>query len=209
MPVLSIPVVFIEGAGPQTLTHPRWCRRFVHAGYEPVDPRDYPAVPARPIARHGKPTAPDSADQYAQLIDRLPTLPILVGFSSGALVAQKLLAYGLGIAAVAIDAARIPVSTIGQNNSPAGRHSASAPACVPDVSGPLLFLHDGSDHTVGNGSAVSAFEHLRRPGSVTEIHRIPQHDEFGGHKGRSVDLAAAALAWLSYHAVRADKLVLR
>ncbi|MFC5187411.1 alpha/beta fold hydrolase [Actinomadura harenae] len=72
----------------------------------PGDPETVAEARANPesIADHG---IDDVVEHYAGIIGKLDGPPVLVGHSFGGVIAQKLLARDLAVAAVAIDAAQI------------------------------------------------------------------------------------------------------
>jgi pimeloyl-ACP methyl ester carboxylesterase len=107
-----IPVVFIHGLWLHATSWGPWVELFREAGYEPIapgwpgDPDTVEASRANPdaLADHG---IDEVTGHYAQIIERLPTRPVLVGHSFGGMIAEKLLGEDYGAGAVAIDAAQI------------------------------------------------------------------------------------------------------
>jgi pimeloyl-ACP methyl ester carboxylesterase len=134
-----IPVVFIHGLWLHATSWGPWVELFRDAGYEPIapgwpgDPDTVEAARANPdaLADHG---IDEVTGHYAQIIDQLPTAPVLVGHSFGGMIAQKLLGEGYGAGAVAVDAAQIkgvlplPLSSLHATlpvfKNPANNHKA-------------------------------------------------------------------------------------
>lgn len=136
---MATPVMFIHGLWLHASSWEPWVHYFRDAGYDPVAPgwpgdgdtveasRAYPDA----IGDHG---IDDVTRHFAGLIASLPSPPILIGHSFGGMIAQKLLGQGLGLAAIAIDAAQIkgvlpvPLSalraTLPVFKNPANRHHA-------------------------------------------------------------------------------------
>jgi pimeloyl-ACP methyl ester carboxylesterase len=132
-------VIFIHGLWLHASSWQPWSDLFAREGYQPLMPgwpgdsttvaesRDNPES----VADYG---VDDVVDHYAAIIAELPTRPILIGHSFGGMVAQKLLAQDLAVAAVAIDAAQIkgvlplPLSalrsTLPAFKNPANKHKA-------------------------------------------------------------------------------------
>jgi len=134
-----IPVLFIHGLWLHATSWEPWVELFRDAGYEPIapgwpgDPNTVEAARANPeaLADHG---INEVTDHYAQIIEALPTPPVIVGHSFGGMIAEKLLGQGYGSAAVAIDAAQIkgvlplPLSALHSTlpvfKNPANKHKA-------------------------------------------------------------------------------------
>ncbi len=133
------PVVFIHGLWLHASSWQPWADLFAREGYQPLmpgwpgdgdtvaDARENPES----VADYG---VNDVVDHYAAIIAALPAKPILIGHSFGGMIAQKLLAQELAVAAVAIDAAQIkgvlplPLSALRSTlpvfKNPANRHKA-------------------------------------------------------------------------------------
>ena len=136
---MATPVLFIHGLWLHASSWEPWMHLFRDAGYEPLAPGwpgdgdtvEASRANADAISDHG---IDDVADHFAQIIGTLDAPPILIGHSFGGMIAQKLLGRGLGVAAVAIDAAQIkgvlpvPLSalraTLPVFKNPANRHRA-------------------------------------------------------------------------------------
>lgn len=136
---MATPVLFIHGLWLHASSWEPWMHLFRDAGYEPLAPGwpgdgetvEASRADAEAIGDHG---IDDVTDHFAAIIATLPAPPILVGHSFGGMIAQKLLGRGLGVAAVAIDAAQIkgvlpvPLSalraTLPVFKNPANRHRA-------------------------------------------------------------------------------------
>jgi len=105
------PVVFIHGLWMHTSSWDRWVALFNDNGYDAINP-GWPGdgSTAAEQRANGDRVAgvgvQQVTDHYAQIIRSLPAKPIVIGHSFGGLIAQKLLAEGLAVAAVAIDPAQ-------------------------------------------------------------------------------------------------------
>ncbi|HTH71731.1 MAG TPA: alpha/beta hydrolase [Candidatus Pristimantibacillus sp.] len=105
------PVVFIHGLWLHSSSWDPWVKLFRRLGYEPIAP-GWPYEPddihearlqMEAVASVG---LDDVTEHYGRIIRQLDSMPILIGHSTGGLVAQKLLGNDLGRAAVAIDSAQ-------------------------------------------------------------------------------------------------------
>jgi pimeloyl-ACP methyl ester carboxylesterase len=102
------PVVFIHGLWLLPSSWANWAEFFKHAGYAPLTP-DWPDDPATVEEARANPkifakkTLKQVAEHTAEIIDALDTKPVILGHSTGGLVAQMLAGRGLAAATVAID----------------------------------------------------------------------------------------------------------
>src|SRR5262245_49855956 len=102
------PVVFIHGLWVLPSSWDRWADFFKQAGYAPLTP-DWPDDPATVAAARANPdvlakkTLKQVADHTAEIIRTLDEKPVVMGHSTGGLVAQMLAGQGLSAATVAID----------------------------------------------------------------------------------------------------------
>jgi len=102
------PVVFIHGLWLLPGSWANWADLFKRAGYAPLTP-DWPDDPetvdrarANPDVLAGK-TLEQVADHTTEIITALDSKPVLMGHSTGGLLAQMLAGRGLSAATVAID----------------------------------------------------------------------------------------------------------
>jgi len=104
----ATPVVFIHGLWLLPSSWDRWAALFEAAGYValtpdwPGDPTTIEAARAEPEVLAGK-TLDQVADHATAVIRSLDRKPVLVGHSTGGLVAEMLAGRGLAAATVAID----------------------------------------------------------------------------------------------------------
>ena len=102
------PVVFIHGLWLLPSSWDNWAERFEEAGYVavtpswPDDPETVDEARAHPEVLAGK-TLKQIADHVAEVIQALDRKPIVMGHSTGGLLAQMLADRGLSLATVAID----------------------------------------------------------------------------------------------------------
>ena len=102
------PVVFIHGLWLLPSSWAAWAEFFEHAGFAPLTP-DWPDDPVTVDAARAEPEvlAGKSLDQIAdhtgEIIRALDAKPVVMGHSTGGLVAQMLAGRGLAAATVAID----------------------------------------------------------------------------------------------------------
>ena len=102
------PVVFIHGLWLLPSSWAKWADFFTHAGYAPLTP-DWPGDPETVEQARANPsvlakkTLKQIADHTAEIIKALNKKPVLVGHSTGGLVAQMLGGEGLAATTVAID----------------------------------------------------------------------------------------------------------
>lgn len=108
----NTPVVFIHGLWLHASSWQPWVDLFRDAGYEPIAP-GWPHEPDSVEDARAHPEAVaniginDAVGHYADLMDGLGALPVVIGHSFGGLIAEKLLGQDLAAAAVAIDPAQI------------------------------------------------------------------------------------------------------
>jgi pimeloyl-ACP methyl ester carboxylesterase len=102
------PVVFIHGLWLLPSSWAAWAEFYEQAGYAPLTP-DWPGDPvtvdqarAEPEVLAGK-SLRQVADHTAEVIAALDTKPVVMGHSTGGLLAQMLAGRGLAAATVAID----------------------------------------------------------------------------------------------------------
>jgi non-heme chloroperoxidase len=102
------PVVFVHGLWLLPSSWDRWAEFFDQAGYAALTP-DWPDDPptveqarAEPEVLGGK-SLKQVADHTAEVVAALSTKPVVMGHSTGGLVAQMLAGRGLSAATVAID----------------------------------------------------------------------------------------------------------
>jgi pimeloyl-ACP methyl ester carboxylesterase len=104
----STPVVFIHGLWLLPSSWAPWADFFARAGYAPLTP-DWPDDPATVEAARAEPevlagkTLQQVADHTVEVIRALDRKPVVMGHSTGGLVAQMLAGRGLSAATVAID----------------------------------------------------------------------------------------------------------
>jgi pimeloyl-ACP methyl ester carboxylesterase len=107
---MTSPVLFVHGLWLHASSWQPWQDFFAAEGYEtsapgwPGDPDTVEESRQQPerLAGHG---IEEITDHYAVIIATMPERPILIGHSFGGVLVEKLLGQGLGVAAVAIDAA--------------------------------------------------------------------------------------------------------
>src|SRR5262245_50558037 len=102
------PVVFIHGLWVLPSSWDNWADFFKQAGYAPLTP-DWPDDPATVAAARANPdvfakkTLKQIADHTTEVINALDQKPVVMGHSTGGLLAQMLAGQGLAAATVAID----------------------------------------------------------------------------------------------------------
>jgi pimeloyl-ACP methyl ester carboxylesterase len=105
----NTPIVFVHGLWVLPSSWANWASFFKRAGYPPLTP-DWPDDPATVEEARANPkvfakkTLKQVADHTTEIINGLDTKPVLVGHSTGGLLAQMLAGRGLAAATVAIDA---------------------------------------------------------------------------------------------------------
>src|SRR5918992_5112138 len=104
----STPVVFVHGLWLLPSSWAKWADVFKQAGYAPLTP-DWPDDPETVEAARANPdvlankTLKQVADHTADVIGKLEKKPVVMGHSTGGLLAQILAGRGLSAATVAID----------------------------------------------------------------------------------------------------------
>src|SRR5437763_393696 len=104
----STPVVFIHGLWLLPSSWDAWADFFRQAGYAPLTP-DWPDDPATVEAARAEPevvakkTLKQVADHTTEIINALNKKPVVMGHSTGGLLAQMLAGRGLSAVTVAID----------------------------------------------------------------------------------------------------------
>jgi non-heme chloroperoxidase len=104
----NAPVVFIHGLWVLPSSWANWVDFFKQAGYAPLTP-DWPDDPATVEEARANPdvlakkTLKQVADHTSEIINALDKKPVVMGHSTGGLLAQMLAGRGLSAATVAID----------------------------------------------------------------------------------------------------------
>ena len=104
----TTPVVFVHGLWLLPSSWASWADLFTRAGYAPLTP-DWPDDPETVEQARANPdvlarkTLKQVADHTADVIGKLQKKPVVMGHSTGGLVAQMLAGQGLSAATVAID----------------------------------------------------------------------------------------------------------
>lgn len=102
------PVIFIHGLWLLPSSWTKWADFFRQAGYAPLTP-DWPGDPETVAQARANPsvfarkTLKQIADHIAEIIRALKKKPVVVGHSTGGLVAQMLGGQGLAAATIAVD----------------------------------------------------------------------------------------------------------
>jgi pimeloyl-ACP methyl ester carboxylesterase len=102
------PVVFIHGLWLLPSSWANWADFFAQAGYAPLTP-DWPDDPATVEEARANPTVfakktlKQVADHTSEIIDALDKKPVVMGHSTGGLLAQMIAGRGLAAVTVAID----------------------------------------------------------------------------------------------------------
>ncbi|GAB7183961.1 hypothetical protein ATKI12_3792 [Kitasatospora sp. Ki12] len=134
------PVVFVHGAWFHALCWEAWAQRFTARGFTVVAPGWPGELPTADEARRRPDRLPDLGlaaltEHFTGVVGEFDNPPVLIGHSVGGLVVQRMLADGLGRAAVAIASAPIngvplPSPLAGPGAPPeekAGREGAQLP----------------------------------------------------------------------------------
>jgi pimeloyl-ACP methyl ester carboxylesterase len=102
------PVVFIHGLWLLPSSWDNWADLFRQAGYAPLTP-DWPDDPATVEEARANPdvlankTLEEVADHTTEIVNALNKKPVMIGHSTGGLVAEMLAGRGLSAATVAVD----------------------------------------------------------------------------------------------------------
>jgi pimeloyl-ACP methyl ester carboxylesterase len=105
-------VVFVHGLWIHSDAWQPWVELYRSAGYNAIAP-GWPGDSDSADGTRKNPAAvankgiDDITGGYLDVIDRLPASPVVIGHSFGGLIAQKLLAQGAAVAAIAIDPGQI------------------------------------------------------------------------------------------------------
>src|SRR5262249_37933920 len=104
----NAPIVLIHGLWVLPSSWANWVELYKQAGYAPLTP-DWPDDPATVEEARANPevfakkTLEQVAEHTTEVINALDTKPVVMGHSTGGLVAQMLAGRGLSVATVAID----------------------------------------------------------------------------------------------------------
>src|SRR5262245_41958599 len=104
----ATPVVFVHGLWLLPSSWANWADFFQEAGYPPLTP-DWPDDPETVEGARAEPevlankTLKQVADHTAEVIRALDRKPVVMGHSTGGLIAQMLAGQGLSVVTVAID----------------------------------------------------------------------------------------------------------
>ncbi|MFG1869199.1 alpha/beta hydrolase [Micromonospora arborensis] len=126
MVTTDTPVVFVHGMFLHAASWASWVELFRTAGYDPMNP-GWPGEPSTVAEARQEPDRvagigiDDIVTHYAQIIGTLGRRPVVIGHSTGALVAQRLLDQGLAAAAVALQPPPIKgVANLAPSSIPVG-----------------------------------------------------------------------------------------
>ncbi len=106
------PVVFIHGTWLHASSWNPWLELYRDAGYDPIAP-GWPGEPTTVTEARERPdlvantSIDDAVSHFSEIIDSLPSKPILIGHSFGGMLAEKMLGMDLAAAAVGIDPVQI------------------------------------------------------------------------------------------------------
>ncbi|MFG1839587.1 alpha/beta hydrolase [Micromonospora sp. NPDC049175] len=107
MAATGTPVLFVHGMFLHAASWASWVELFRTAGYAPLNP-GWPGEPNTVAEARQEPDRvagigiDDIVSHYAQIAGTLGTRPVIIGHSTGGLVAQRLLDQDLAVAAVAL-----------------------------------------------------------------------------------------------------------
>ena len=109
----TTPVLFIHGLWLHASSWQPWIDLFAREGYGPVIAPGWPGIPDTVDEARDNPDAvagvgvDQVVSHYLQIIDALPSKPIIIGHSFGGMIAERFLGLNVAKAAIAIDAAQI------------------------------------------------------------------------------------------------------
>ncbi|MFD8787586.1 alpha/beta hydrolase [Kitasatospora sp. NPDC059599] len=123
------PVVFVHGAWFHALCWEAWAQRFTARGFTVVAPGWPGELPTADEARRRPDRLPDLGlaaltEHFTGVVGAFDSPPVLIGHSVGGLIVQRMLATGLGLAAVAIASA--PINGVPLPNPPGGPGTSGA-----------------------------------------------------------------------------------
>jgi len=154
-----IPVIFVHGLWLHATSWSPWLAVFEAAGYAPVAPGwpgEYDTVEAarldpQRVANRGM---DDIVAHLLATIDALPSSPILIGHSFGALLVERMIGQGAARAAIAVDPAQIK----GVLPLPLAQLRAALPALANPLNRARAVSLTKDEFRLGFGSALSVEE---------------------------------------------------
>src|SRR5438034_1186458 len=165
----TTPVVFIHGLWVLPSSWANWVDFFAQAGYAPLTP-DWPDDPETVAEARANPnvlakkTLKQVADHDSEIISALKKKPVVIGHSTGGLVAQMLAGRGLSAATVAIDPAGLPRrSAFAGLGAQGGGPVPGRPAHAPP-----------RDHAHVRPVQVRLGERARREGGERALRQVPR-----------------------------------
>ena len=159
MATKRVPVVFVHGLWLHATSWAPWTALFEAAGYAPVAP-GWPGEHATVEAARLEPQRvanrgiDDIVAHLLTVVGALPSAPILIGHSLGALVVERLLGLGAGRAAIAID----PAQVRGVLPLPLAQLRASLPALANPLNRARAVSLTKEEFRLGFGKALSVEE---------------------------------------------------
>jgi pimeloyl-ACP methyl ester carboxylesterase len=159
MATKRIPVVFVHGLWLHATSWSPWLAPFEAAGYAPVAPGwpgEHDTVEAarldpQRVANRG---IDDIVAHLLTAIGALPSAPILIGHSLGALIVEKMIGQGAARAAIAIDPAQVQ----GVLPLPLARLRVALPALANPLNRARAVSLTKDEFRLGFGSALSVEE---------------------------------------------------